>query len=431
MFPPKHLPFVRTSATLSALMGGFGSAKTTTGALRAILYALTFPGSMGLVAAPTYPMLRDGTQREYLRWLPDEARADFNKSEHHLTLTNGSEVLFRSVDDPDSVRSLNLAYFFLDEAQKASHEAWLNLIARIRQPGYPQQGWAAGTHQGNDWTIAEFEADGHAGPDERSIVKEPEGVRMALWHVASADNPFLPAHYVPMLKARYKGAWAAQGIEGGHGKFEGLIYGKFERSVHVVAEVPKLKRVALCVDWGYHYAPIYVIGVTHDDQVVVADEWYVTQVTPTEQYAAAKELAAKWNARIFYADPSRPENIIEMQRATRMTPPEYEPGKVEEGLAYGNALLDIRRDGKPGLVVHKSCVNWIAEAESYIWAPRPKVIAIGAEWKDKPAEGQLDHAMDATRYGWMGLRIAEAVSGSAEPDDYYRVRRGGGFGRGV
>jgi hypothetical protein len=150
-------------------------------------------------------------------------------------------------------------------------------------------------------------------------------------------------------------------------------------------------------------------------------------VQPDEQIAAAKMLKTRFGPMPFYCDHSRPENIIGFNRAG-LYAPEYEQGKVDEGLREVSARLAKRTDQKPGLLVHESCRNVINEHESYVWAKRPKAMSPGEEWKPAPAAGQKDHGMDAERYAVMGLRVAPAVSGSAAPDDYYQVRRGG-FGR--
>jgi phage terminase large subunit-like protein len=103
--------FIASPARFCCFVGGIGSGKTFAGAVRAITQGVEQPRSLGLIGAPTYPMLRDASQRTYFELLPTALVHDFNKSEGHLRLTNGAEVLFRSLDAPDRVRGLNLAWF--------------------------------------------------------------------------------------------------------------------------------------------------------------------------------------------------------------------------------------------------------------------------------------------------------------------------------
>ena len=67
---PRQWDFMATSDRLAAFVGGIGSGKTYVGAVRSLLFAIE-QGGLGMVVAPTYPMLRDAT----LRTLIDIAEA--------------------------------------------------------------------------------------------------------------------------------------------------------------------------------------------------------------------------------------------------------------------------------------------------------------------------------------------------------------------
>src|SRR5579863_572445 len=103
---PIQWQFVSCEARFSFYVGGVGAGKTYAGAVRSIARAFDYPGSLGLIGAPTYAMLRDATQRTFFELLPKLYIQIYNKAEGHLTLHNGSEILFRSLDEPDRVRGL-------------------------------------------------------------------------------------------------------------------------------------------------------------------------------------------------------------------------------------------------------------------------------------------------------------------------------------
>lgn len=71
---PNNLPpsaaLLASDSRFSFYVSGVGAGKTTAGALRALAWALDHPGSLGLIGAPTYPMLRDATQRAFFALLP-------------------------------------------------------------------------------------------------------------------------------------------------------------------------------------------------------------------------------------------------------------------------------------------------------------------------------------------------------------------------
>src|SRR5574343_599291 len=76
---------------------------------------------------------------------------------------------------------------------------------------------------------------------------------------------------------------------------------------------------------------------------------------------------------------------------------------IKLNICIGLDLLMIQGDGLPRLTVNPDCKNTINEFESYIWKPN----------KDEPVK-ENDHAMDAIRYGYLGLD-AGRVSAVADP----------------
>ncbi|MBA2526402.1 MAG: hypothetical protein H0V18_11585 [Pyrinomonadaceae bacterium] len=81
--------------------GGAGSGKTYAG----VLEILRQPPSVGMCVAPTFRMLSDSTLQTFL----DLTRRggvlrSFNKSDMVAELINGTRILFRSADEPDSTR---------------------------------------------------------------------------------------------------------------------------------------------------------------------------------------------------------------------------------------------------------------------------------------------------------------------------------------
>ena len=55
-------------------------------------------------------------------------------------LVNGSEVFFRSLDNPAKLRSMEIGSFWIDEASEASEDIFLTLQGRLRQRGRKKLG---------------------------------------------------------------------------------------------------------------------------------------------------------------------------------------------------------------------------------------------------------------------------------------------------
>jgi phage terminase large subunit-like protein len=260
---PVQWEFVHCRARFSFYVGGVGAGKTTAGAMRAILRAIEHPGCLGLIGAPTYPMLRDATARTFFALLPEPLVETYARSEGYLRLRNGSEILFRSLDQPDRVRGLNLAWFWMDEAPLCGYYAWQVLKGRLRQKGFETAGWATGTPHGRDGFARDFE-----------LARRPGQALYRASTYANAHN--LPPGYVEELG--YTGAFAQQEVLGLFVAFEGLVYA-FDASPqgHMREPVPgkAWSRVVGGVDWGYtNPAAALVFGLDGDDRARQLDEYY-------------------------------------------------------------------------------------------------------------------------------------------------------------
>jgi predicted phage terminase large subunit-like protein len=187
--------FWASAARYRAFVGGVGSGKSRAGAVE----ALRMPaGTVGMVLAPTYPMLRDAT----LRSVADLAQrggivTSWHRTEMRMQLVNGSTILFRSADDPDRLRGPNLAWFWLDEAAMMAHDVWLIMLGRLRaQPG---RAWVTTTPRGRNWVHDVWRTDS----DDYALIRS-----------SSRDNPYLPSEFVTTLESQYTSEFAAQEIDG-------------------------------------------------------------------------------------------------------------------------------------------------------------------------------------------------------------------------
>ncbi|MBF6588949.1 MAG: hypothetical protein IVW57_00275 [Ktedonobacterales bacterium] len=388
---PKQRAFVDSTAPYSFYVGGIGAGKTYAGSVRSIIRALTMPGSLGLIGAPTYPMLRDTTARSFFSLLPREAYRSYNRSEQHLTLANGAEILFRSLDEPDRVRGLNLAWYWLDEAPLCGYYAWQVLKGRLRQQGQTPIAWATGTPHGRDGFWRDFE--GHLQPHHQ------------LFRASTLENAVnLPEGYVDSLG--YEGAFYDQEVLGLFTAFEGLVY-RFESEptapdTHVQAPPvgKSFARVIGGIDWGFTNPSVLLpFGLDGDGRAWQLDEFYERRVPLHETVLPTLvAMTRKYSVQTWYAGPDEPEHIEEANRALAdaklSARVRAADNSIKAGIQTVSRLLAPRADGTRGLYVAPACVHTIAEYGSYQYATTE-----GQERNpdEKPLK-QNDHAMDATRY---------------------------------
>lgn len=361
------------AARFTGMIAGIGSGKSYAGAVKVLTCAKR--KSVGLVIAPTYPMLRDATIRTFLD-VADGAVSDFKRQEMRAILRNGAEILFRSATHPDSLRGPNLHYCWIDEGALCPPETWDIAIGRLRADGGAGPCFVTTTPKGRNWLF------------ERAD-------QMTLFKARTRDNPYLSREFVDSLQSAYVGDFARQELEGEFVSFEGLVYEDFRRELHIVERPgPFAYYVAGC-DEGYtNPAVILVFGVDADDRLHCVEEYYRRRVLQGDVVAEAKRLNSRYGIQAFVVDPSAAGLIAEM-RSVNLKVLEAN-NEVMPGIQAVKARLVVQADGHPRLTFAPGCVNCAAESESYVW----KDGRLGQ--KDEP-EKCNDHAMDATRYVTMYL----------------------------
>ncbi len=80
-------------------------------------------------------MLQDSTQRTFLKCSIGNRLPMISKQENRILLrATKSEIIFRTLDNPERLRGPNLAWFALDELTYAQEDSWTRLLGRLRHP---------------------------------------------------------------------------------------------------------------------------------------------------------------------------------------------------------------------------------------------------------------------------------------------------------
>lgn len=234
-----------------------------------------------------------------------------------------------------------------------------------------------------------------------------DGPDYELVKCSSRENPYLPGEFVRDLEESYAGAFARQEIDGEFVAAEGRVYTDFSREIHV-REIPEDKQFEVAlggVDWGFtNPAVVLAVGVDSDNRLWVLDEFYKRRVLLEEQIAAAREFSERYGVSCFYCDPSEPANIAAFHNAGLLA--QAGNNALLPGIAAVSALLPVREDGLPRLIVSPRCANLIVEFEQYRY-PEDKGKSIE---KEQPIKA-FDHALDALRYVAMALQQSVARAG--------------------
>jgi hypothetical protein len=208
--------------------------------------------------------------------------------------------------------------------------------------------------------------------------------------------PHLPVEEIEAARRQLTEDRFAQEYLADFRKVQGLVYKDFDRARHVTSELPKNRVERLLgVDFGFTN-PTAVLTIDKDGEGVywITSEWYKPGKTNIEVVEYAKSQAP--NA--IYPDPAEPDRIEEMRRHG------LNCRDVSKDIEAGiSKLQELLRAGR--IKVHSSCVNTIAEFESYAY-PEKKPDHNEPELPIK----ENDHAMDALRYAlYMNSQAGSGV----------------------
>lgn len=381
---PAQADFVATDDRFIAFIGGVGSGKTYAGAIKAVRYALDHAGSLGVIGAPNKTVLRDSTIRTLKAILPPHLIKQEWKSEGRLELVNGSEILYRSMDDFENRRGSSLAWFWLDEGIYCGYDAWRVMKARLRQPGMPHQGWLTSTPRGMDLFYRDFEQ--HPAP------------RHILIRAATRDNHYLPADYAESLG--FTGSYALQELEGQFVAREGLVYHVGPASVGPAPPLAECTEIWGGIDWGYRN-PLH-LSIFGERQGVIHQIAEFRAVEANFEASALPLIIAttgQYNVKVWYCGTDRPEHRDALNVALQQNHLPSHAVLAETPVLAGIDTVRAYLEADPArLIIDPGCVHTIAEIAEYHYPDARAPEGDQPTDRDENPVKERDHALDALRY---------------------------------
>ncbi len=394
---PSQAKFHRSKARFKGFSGPIGSGKSQALCHEAIRLAFENPGRMGLIGAPTYPMLRDSTQRALLELLEENGvEFDFNKSINEITLKYAkSKIAFRSVEDFERLRGTNLAWFGIDELSYAPEQAWLRLEGRLRDPKAKRLcGFAVWTPKGFDWVYERFVAN--PIPGYETVSAKPYENRYVLDKVPD---------FYDRLKGSYDEKFFRQEVMGEYLEMTaGRVYCEFDRTKHVKArEIDPDEQLLWALDFNVN-PMCSIVAQVIKGTVWVHDEIVLNRASTED---ACREFTGRFaphrGGMSIYGDASGQNMqtggstdyaIIASYLQVRgywyaKRVPKSNPG-VRDRVSVMNAMLQSA-DGGVRLHVNPRCKELIKDLEQVVYLPDSAVI-------DKQRDPRRTHLSDALGY---------------------------------
>ncbi|KIL79578.1 PBSX family phage terminase large subunit [Bacillus badius] len=312
------------------LVGGYGSSKSYHIALKLILKLLEEKRT-ALIVREVYDTHRDSTYsllEELVEDMGLSSKIKCMTSPMQIRFPNGSKIIFKGMDKPQKLKSINnISIIWIEECSEVKYAGFKELIGRLRHPTLKLHMILSTNPVGEEnWTFKHFFKDERNKrlvlDDNELYEKKTIIVGDTYYHHSTADdNLFLPESYVAQLeemkeydpdlyRVARKGHFGVNGVKV-------LPQFKVESHDKVMAAIQDirspLKRVGMDFGFEHSYNAIVRLAVDHDKKILyIYWEYYKNQMTDDQ---TAEEIAEfKKTRELIRADSAEPKTIKYFQQ---------------------------------------------------------------------------------------------------------------------
>lgn len=351
---------------------------------RMLQYSTEHPKSVVWYVAPNYKQAKQIMWAMLRDVIPSHAIAKKNETELTIHLKNGSQIMLKGAEDPDSLRGVRIDFCVFDEC--AFIDKWSEVWKVIRPTLVDSKA--------NVWFISTPNGFNHF--KEMAERTDPE---WKYYHYTSYDNPFIDGAELDKAREEMDDDSFQQEFMGEFRKMSGLIYRSFKRETHMVP-LPNIEGFTFyrSLDFGFgHNAALGYFAVSPDQTAIYMFDGLYRKELDTEQLASNVKLKdGKKYITGAWADSAQPQIIEDLKlKGVFFDPVEKGPDSVIKGITNVAELLKIRPDtGKPTLMFAEH-LSWVAdEFEQYRWVQNKNENSAQREMPLK----RDDDAMDMVRY---------------------------------
>lgn len=290
------------SKRVNFLYGSAGSGKSYQVAIYFIKKLYEEKDIRILVTRKTTPSLRLTAYRLVLEILDKYFAGTYllNKTEMIITYRN-NEMIFKGLDDPAKIRSMDLNYAWLEEVTELTKEDYDQVLLRIRRPnenGINQVVCTTNPISIFHWTYTDL----YTNPDPSIAINK------SLW----SDNPFLDPVYISELQ-KLQGNYRKIFLDGEFGMLEGLVFTGWKIYDKVYDTVVDH---TWGVDFGYvHKSSLVKILFLDSDKFIADEKLAESGLTNTALIERIKEIIPSDDQAPIYCDSAEPDRIREMFNA--------------------------------------------------------------------------------------------------------------------
>jgi len=221
---PHQIEYLQ-SDTNTMLVAGFGSGKSHAGVMKTIIQKLKYPQHRVAVYLPTYNLIRDVSLPIFTEALANlNIKFKLNKVDKTISIPNNSQILFRTLSEPELIIGYETAYSWIDEADLVPKDkmelAYNKILGRNRSINNALIDTTS-TPEGFKW-----------------LYEQSQSGRWNVIRAKTTDNKFLPASYIKQLKEQYPEELLSAYLNGEFVNLtSGSVYNHYNRKAHDTQKV--------------------------------------------------------------------------------------------------------------------------------------------------------------------------------------------------
>ena len=279
----KQFEFFNAEEQQVALTSGLGGGKSY------VLYAtfifkhvLKYRGGIHCIVALSYSQLKD-VSLPYVEYFLDLCKVKYylNRSEMKIYLKDSkkTQIIFRSQDTADRVRSLEFSTLALEECAYMNPTSFTTFLSRLRNKIGERKLLAVSTPKGFNFFYSFFAEEKR---ENRKII-----------YASTLDNKHLPPEYVEMLKESLDPELLKQELEGRFLNLNfGVTYYAFSRNIHIEKRPPNNFFNQFYVGLDFNVNPLcgVLMGV-RGNKLYALEELYLKH---SNTYQAADYIKLHW-----------------------------------------------------------------------------------------------------------------------------------------
>ena len=356
--------FIFTEKKFPAFVGGWATGKSMSAIFKALLFSQESPNNLGLICRKEFTDLRDSTIKDFERY----TGLKVNEGNKEVRLSNGSVIMFRHAEELDTLKNINLGWFWIEQAEELlSDEQWFYLIGRLRRESKRRAGWITANVDGHNWIYKLWKEHSHTEDYD-------------LTEASTFDNKEnLPEDFVKSLDSIPENI-KRRFVTNDWNIAEGLVWPEYVDELHSCNsyEIPNDWKDTLALDHGHDHPTAIMFGaINYDGLLLIYNEHYEAGQLISYHAKRLKEIEPHWENMLRYIDPTcRFKNMQDGTRCYSVMEAyqdygiSFRPSPIE-AMAAINKVAELFKANRI-MIFKDKCPNLISEIKQWKWKkPRP------------------------------------------------------------